>query len=376
MTAPTAPIELPIITIAGDAQHMGKQLAEACGDSIHAFVQGRLNALRANLMTAKRGRLADFMRVAEASMDILRDWDAEGFAELEACAQTLGLPLADLVAAANLTDLRDVVLYGEEAWRGDDWTQVLPADAEGCSSVAQHAKDSATGAQLLGQSWDLNPQDLDHVIALRRRPNHGPASWTITCAGCPAIVGLNEEGVYVGTTNLKTYGGRPGVGYVHLIYRALRATTAEDAAERIRNAPRVAAHSYLVADAQQALELECDHEDVFSRPLKVGQALCRSNHCLDPAMTRKQAEPSTPSSIKRLAMLQQSTAGALDAASLRQLFADRSDGIHSINRYPEDNEGTATNAVIIYDASDAGSPCLQACRGPADRGVWQRLGFD
>ncbi|MDP6157467.1 MAG: hypothetical protein QF534_01335 [Phycisphaerales bacterium] len=62
----------------------------------------------------------------------------------------------------------------------------------------------------------------------------------------------------------------------------------------------------------------------------------------------------------------------LDVAAIRRLMADRDGGITAINRYPEDGEFTATNACMI------GVPAtlhLEACRGPADRGVWVRLPF-
>ena len=65
--------------------------------------------------------------------------------------------------------------------------------------------------------------------------------------------------------------------------------------------------------------------------------------------------------------------GEQDLASLKALFSDRSDGIYSLNRYPEDDRGTATNSVVLAIPARRE---LWACRGPADRGVWQQLRFD
>ena len=58
---------------------------------------------------------------------------------------------------------------------------------------------------------------------------------------------------------------------------------------------------------------------------------------------------------------------------LISVFSDRSDDIYSINRYPEDEQGTNTNAVVI---SDPNSVTLHACRSSADRGQWTPLRFD
>nr|MCU0675031.1 hypothetical protein [Myxococcota bacterium] len=64
--------------------------------------------------------------------------------------------------------------------------------------------------------------------------------------------------------------------------------------------------------------------------------------------------------------------GGLDVAGLKAVFADRSQGILSVNRYPEDGQGTATNAVFIASPSEKRA---WACRGPADRGAWVELRF-
>ena len=55
------------------------------------------------------------------------------------------------------------------------------------------------------------------------------------------------------------------------------------------------------------------------------------------------------------------------------VFSDRSDGVHSINRYPEDKQGTTTNSVVITSPQRGE---LYACRGSADRGQWVTFKFD
>jgi hypothetical protein len=57
---------------------------------------------------------------------------------------------------------------------------------------------------------------------------------------------------------------------------------------------------------------------------------------------------------------------------VRAIFADRSDGFDSVNRFPEDQQGTATNAVVVMVPVRRE---MWACRGPADRGAWVRLAF-
>jgi hypothetical protein len=58
--------------------------------------------------------------------------------------------------------------------------------------------------------------------------------------------------------------------------------------------------------------------------------------------------------------------------TLQNLMRDRSDGVDSINRYTEDEQGTTTNACLIAVPARLE---LWACRGPADRGEWRQLRF-
>ncbi len=367
-------IPLQVLEVAGDYRELGRATGEALRPLIQGFVAGRLAALRANLLAARQGSSDGFMQVADAGVRSLAEWDPDGFRELDACAAAAGVSTLDLYAAASLTDFRDVVLFGAAPFRGAPWTSsASESDAEGCSSLAQAGTRSRSGHLLCGQTWDLNPVDLDFVVALHRRPKDGPESWAITCAGCPAIVGLNAAGVYVGTTNIKTHGAIPGVSYVSLIYRALRETTLERAVTAIESAPRSGAHTYLVADTQHAVELETDSASIERRTLTASGFICRTNHCQSASFTAKAAEAPSTSSLARKRRLEAAAAAPLDVESLKALFANRDDGIDSLNRYPEDNQGTATNAVVIYDSATL---ALHACRGPADRGAWHILRLD
>jgi isopenicillin-N N-acyltransferase-like protein len=218
----------------------------------------------------------------------------------------------------------------------------------------------------------LNPTDLDFVVAVHRRPTTGPETWSVTVAGALSLTGMSAHGVAVGTTNIKTRRSRVGVGYLSLLHRAIRSGSAAEARELVRSAPRAAAHTYWLADATGALELECDPDNVIERRADTAP-LARTNHCMADVMRGAEGEPPTASSQKRLARAeQQLRAGSQDVESLRVLMRDRSDGVDSINRYTEDAQGTTTNACLIAVPATRE---LWACRGPADRGAWVRLAF-
>jgi hypothetical protein len=297
---------------------------------------------------------------ARACLAVAEQWDPAGYVEHCATASAAGIDEALLYAASNMTDVRDIVLLS-------------PADAEGCSVALLPPASTKIGSAILAQTWDLNPADLDFVVAVHRVPEDGPETWAITCTGCPSLIGLNALGVAVGTTNIKTRGSRVGVGYLTILQRALCAEDRGAAVRAVEQAPRAAGHTYWIGDAAGASELECSADRCVRRDTD-DAPICRTNHCLAPELGSLEGEAPTESSKRRLLRLEQvARRGHHDAHSLKGLFADRSDGVDSINRYVEDEQGTSTNACVIILPNELK---IWACRGPADRGRWVELSFD
>jgi isopenicillin-N N-acyltransferase-like protein len=352
---------LPQIECRGTPRELGRGQGEAERQRIEAFVDQRLSAFSA--YAAERGRpglVEQFLAAGQRCLEIQARWDAAGFEEISGIAEAAGVEPHVLYAVTNMTDVRDVVLLP------------APSADEGCTAVLVPGRLTSSGSPLVGQTWDLNPTDLDFVIAVHRRPHEGPETWAITCVGSLSLTGMNAEGVAVGTTNIKTRRSRPGVGDTGILHRALASSSLAEAREVVSHAPRAAAHTYWVASAEGATEFEADPERVVRRELE-GEPLVRTNHCLSDDFRAHEGEAPLASSTKRL-----SRAGELgrvpgqDYASLRALFADRSDGVDSINRYAEDEQGTTTNACLVASPSERR---LWACRGPADRGEWVELRF-
>lgn len=364
----TEPLTLRQIHVQGTPTELGRSHGEELRSEIRAFVDQRLAALRAYMAERGTDRVDEFLQVGGRCLEIAREWDPEGTAEHDGIAEGAGVDAAALYAVANMTDVRDVLLLPP------------PNQDEGCTSFLLPARLSASNAVVAGQTWDLNPDDLDFVVAVHRRPKEGPETWSVTCVGCLSLVGMNEWGLSVGTTNIKVRSTRPGVGYMSLLHRALRERSRQSACEVILAAPRAAAHTYWMADADGALEIEAMAFDAVVRQLDNGPhhlagggPLVRTNHCIAPSIAALQGEPTTSSSRARLKRAEELLSrGPHDLDSLRALLADRSDGVDSINRYPEDDQGTTTNSCVLAWPAER---LLWACRGPADRGAWVKLPF-
>jgi len=369
MSRPAPLLELTRLTIAGDPEAMGKTYGQTLAVPIRAFVAQRMLAARDYLRERGIRDESTLVALGRTCLARLEQWDVEGWRELRATAAAAAIDPAELYAAGNMTDLRDVIALGETAGAVSAKSSIH-ADAEGCTAVLVPAAASADGAVIAAQTWDLNPGDLDYVVAVERRPTHGPRTWAVTCVGCPTLIGMNENGVAVGTTNIKIRGARPGIPYLSLLHRAVRADSANAALDLIAAAPRAAAHTYWAADAQGAGDIECSATDAVRR--QATTPLSRTNHCLDPKHQQAEGEAPSTSSRARLARSGAGLVAPVADADLMKLFADRSDGIDSISRFAEDGQGTSTNACIIAHPA---ARIMRACRGAADRGAWVTLGF-
>lgn len=350
-----AMLALPVIDVAGTPRAMGRAHGEAVRDLVRGFMADRVRA--GAVFVRQRRRDGDFLATAAACLDILRGWDAAGWDEHHGVAEGAAVDAVELYAAANLTDIRDAACFRPIA---------ASAESEGCTTALVPAARSATGAPLAAQTWDLNPPDLAFVIAIRRRPIDGPATVSVTCAGCPNLMGINAHGLAFGTTNLKVHGVRPGVPYLSLLHRMSRCRDRVEASAQLRAAPRAAAHSYWLADPSGIEDWECTAQSALARD---GDGpLCRTNHCLDAGNATREDEAPSASSRSRLETARRVlSAPSVGVDGLRALFADRSQGLDSINRYVEDGTGTSTNACMIAEPRERR---IHACRGPSDRGAW------
>ncbi|MEM6415217.1 MAG: C45 family peptidase [Pseudomonadota bacterium] len=357
-------MKLPQFTVTGSPEEMGHQYGSLCRDMIQEFVADRVSAVE--IYMEERGH-TDLARLFDAGAQCLKQlevFDAAAHAEHHSIAAAANIDPVQLFTTANMTDIRDIILLPGET---------LVLEDEGCTAALLPPEKTLSGHSLQGQTWDLNGPDVQYVIALHQIPMNGPETWTVTCAGCQTLMGMNEYGVTVGTTNLKTRGAKVGVPYLSVLHRALRETSLDAASSVIEHAPVAGSHSYWVGDKNSAIEWERTPLTAYSRTTDHG-AVVRSNHCLfDENKSRETDRPeSTERRFDRMQMLlERSDQHTL--ASLIDIFSDRSDGRLSINRFAEDQSGATTNAVVAMNPADLE---FLACRGNADKGEWIKLQFD
>lgn len=352
-----------IFHLEGTPAQMGEAFGESCREEIAALCDLRFaNALaQAERYGGRRASEADLLALAGACLEASARFDPDGSDELCGIARGAGLPAARVLAMNGLTDLRDGL-----AWGG-------PLEAMGgCTAFVVQRDRSADGRLWTGQTWDLGTENLPYVVAVARRPERGPATLCVTTVGCLSLMGMNEAGVAIGTTNLRTTDAGVGVPYLGIIHRALGEATALDAARLIARAPRAGGHAYTVVDRNgDAFVVECSAR--LSRTLAVrGGFHVQTNHCQVPAHQALEADVPYASSHARLARMEEllRSAEQIDGPFLEGCLADTANGKLAICR--DDFEGISSNAALVLSPSRWQ---IRACHGLPSGGRWVELGF-
>ncbi len=353
---------MQVLTLSGTHLEIGRAFGETCRAQIQEFYELRVkNALGQALAYGGRDvGVETLLRLSAASLDATRDYDHRGYEELQGIAQGANLEITQVLAMNGLTDFRDVL-----AWQGDLET------FGGCTSFVAQRDWTKDGRILCGQTWDLATDNMPFVIGVIRKPSEGPATCTLTTTGCLSLIGLNEAGVAVGTTNLRTTDARRGVNYLSIIHKALSQRDFESAVACVETATRAGAHYYyLTGKGGQATTIECTATQHRRADLRSGYA-AHTNHCLVPEFAAQEGQTPQQSSHRRLARINgllESGRGQLDMARAQSYFADHSDGVDSICRH--DYNGISTNGAIVIDPE---LPQIRACHGLPDHADWVDL---
>jgi isopenicillin-N N-acyltransferase like protein len=350
-------MELPIIELSGTPRRMGEAFGESCRQQARELYAIRMKW--AGQFARDHGRtLSDdqVLRVCGQCLEATRDYDPVGYAEFAGIARGAGLTEAQCYVLQGLTDLRDVLAFAP-----------LP-DGMGCSSFVVAADRSTRGQLLLGQNWDLQTDNMPYVRLVHRQPDDAPETWSLTLTGCLSLIGINADGIAVGNTNLQTRDARPGVQYLSVLHRALRARSLEEAVECVRSAPRAGAHYYYVAGpGGVAVGLECSARQAVLTRITSGTYV-HCNHALSAEVAALELAPPGPSSRHRQQRLE------------HLLSAPAPIGIDNLKTFLSDHEGGSDRCICRHDFAQASTNAtvimspdsrqIHACRSQPHVGEW------
>lgn len=344
------------VELEGPSRHMGHCFGEEFRDEIQTLYHLRVaNALKQALEYGGKERDEESLLIsARSSLPWVREFHAGDFQELEGIAEGAGLTVEQVLALNGLTDFRDHL-----AW------------SEGCTLALIPRDGCADGEARLIQTWDLATDNQPFMINVLRRPNDGPETWAVTVMGGLSIMGLNSEGIAVGTTNLRTKDARAGIPYTSLLHRALGVETAEAGIAGILKARRAGGHAYALLDAEgEGALVECAATKVYLL-LVLDQLHVQTNHCQFEVNQKMEAETPQASSRARKMRLTELLLlrwGQLDVTYLEKCLEDTHGGELAICR--NNFRGISTNAAVIITP---GQGHMRVCHGIPGPGKWKTL---
>ena len=357
--------QLPIIELEGSPADMCEAYGEICLEDIHKLYDIRLRT--AIVFAREAGRRfteEQVLEVCRQCLPITEEYDPVGYEEFCGVGRGSGLSPEQVYALNGFTDLRDILGYAD-----------LPA-GWGCSSLII-APDRGEGSHsLLGQNWDLQTSNMEHVCLVHRRPNDSPETCSLTVTGALSLIGINSEGICVGNTNLVTTDARIGVQYLSVLHRALNSRSFKEAVEAVTSAPRGGAHYYYVGGPNgEAAGIECTACSHVRFDVTSG-TFTHCNHMLDEGNQKLEVERPTGSTCHRqdrLSHLLASHEGTFSPDDLKTYFADHEGGNELAICRHDDLNGASTNACVILSPQTRE---LHACRAQPHVGEWVKRIFN
>jgi isopenicillin-N N-acyltransferase-like protein len=273
--------KLQQIDLDGAPRAMGRAFGEHFRDGVREFTEMRISRLIEFVarFDPQRGLTREAaLAVAERCIPAHRDFAPAVWDEFAGIAEGAGLAEPELLIGNGLTDLRDLVLFENQSLRGR-----CQAHMDECSAIVAPSEASGEPGPIVAQTWDMHADAIDYLAVVRRRPDDAPATVGLTTVGCQCLIGLNSEGVAVGNTNLVPTDARVGVNYLATITAALACRSADAAADRIEQAPRLSGHNFYVADPHAAINLETTATRVV-RTRVADAPFVHTNHYLSPEL--------------------------------------------------------------------------------------------
>lgn len=336
---------------------MGEAFGELCRDEIKELYALRLERVL-SYFRSREHEITEEKALSEARKCLgpTESYDPVSFNEFTGIARAACLSPEQLFLMQGLSDFLYLIIR-----------KIIPP-ADECSSFIAGPGRTESGRMLIGQNWDFYTDNIPYVRLVRRKPEDSPETASVTLTGCLSLVGMNSEGISVGTTNLTTRDVRYGVQYMSVLHRALRSASFEDAVESVISSPRAGAHYYFVgARGGKAAGLECSARR-SSRIDFDGGVFVHTNHPFRREISELAGKPGVSSThrAERLKALLESRGGSLAIQDIKDALSDHEGGqdrcicVH-------DYKGASTAATVIM-SPDTGE--IHACRSQPHAGKW------
>lgn len=250
---------IPVIELSGTYEEMGLQYGEMFKDKIFEFAQKRMARL---INFVKRYGKIDIteQEVLDIATTLLPDHKAYSqdiWQEFSAICKASNITPAWLLVAMGYTDLRDYICKVKGF-------NDLEVRFEGCTGFIIDKTMSENNQIIIGQTWDMSVEAIDYLVVVKKKPVNGPEMMYLTTMGAIALIGLNNHGLAVGTTNLMANDCDHGVNYLFTIQKALMESSYDAMISSITTTKRMSGHSFLCASKESSNLIEASAKSYFN----------------------------------------------------------------------------------------------------------------
>jgi len=231
----------------------------------------------------------------------------------------------------------------------------VPAQEEGCTSLAVLPSRTESGHALLGTNWDWHPEQGDVTLLVATREPDGFTVLSLAEAGMLAKNGLNSAGLGLCANLLvsdRDVGGE-GVPYHVLLRGLLESRTMADANRAAVNHPRVSSGNFLIADAGgEAIDLEAVPGD-FGYLLPRDGLITHSNHFLTQVPVYDQKKAQSALTLLRPERARHMLEGKLESRTVTEedlcnVFRDHYSYPNGICRHVDERDPAYDRICTVY----------------------------
>jgi isopenicillin-N N-acyltransferase-like protein len=351
---------LPVISVKGKPGDVGFQYGAQCRE----MIQKNINLyFRLFNHYARLGR-NQAVTLARRFIPVIKAFDPDLLEEIRGIAEGAKADMEEILALNVRTEL----MYADKLATGE------------CTALAAMPEATASGAMLLGQNWDWNPQLMDSTVILEIEQESKPGVVTVTEAGIVGKIGLNSAGLGACLNILKSPLGQVGVP-IHVLMRGiLNSERFGDAIFKIASMNRGSTNNCLIAHRDGAImDFEMAPE-VMDFLYPTDGVLVHTNHFTSERLKPLDANLSQfPDSLLRYGRAKQkftARSGKISTADFKEIFRDHLNHPDAICRHPDPRdpelEQVQTVASIIMNLT---TKEVQICHGPPCENEYQTMKF-
>jgi isopenicillin-N N-acyltransferase-like protein len=225
-----------LIEVYGTYGEIGYKIGKMFSNKIKKLIADRYSTILVEFENSgMKFNKEAYNKISVKLIDSLRNYTPNEFEELCGICEGARVSLNDVIFALGYSDIFDILSRNAISRRTDE---------EGCTSFIASGKCNRNAKTFGGQTWDMPPGSEEYTALFHKNLNDGSDFYSYTTVLGLTHMGMNNNGICIGTTNVSTKDTGEGVIFCALIQSALTKQTVEQSLNVFKNIPRASGHYY------------------------------------------------------------------------------------------------------------------------------------